>query len=564
MGLLDSLAIGHSGVTTSQASLHVIGHNVVNAGTPDYARQSPELAAIPGGTVASGIRVGGGVVLADVRRQVDEALNARLRIALGDQASSAAAQENLSRIEARFNELTEDDVSTLLSEFFNAVSEVRTIPDNISLRQALVESGATLAFKIGVLHSDLMALRSDLDTQLKATVTEADRLSKEIAELNGEIVTAEASGGAAGLRNQRDSMLRKLGELIEIRTFEQPSGSMNVMAGNVPLVIDGHTRGLTTETELLNGQLVDTVRFADDGSQVDIRGGRIQGIVKGRDRDIQGAMDELNTLASQIIFEFNKIHSGGQGLVGFESVRSEHGASDSAAALNSSAAGLPFTPVNGTFLLHVTDVNTDQRSEHLIEIDLDGVGADTSLDALSTAIDAVGNLTSMVNADGTLSITAAAGFELTFSEDSSGLLAALGINNFFAGRDAADFAVMDEMSLEPQRFAAASNHLPGNGANASKLEQLRSSALTGLRGISVQEYYHNIVNGIAVSARSAADQLTGSISVVEALQAQRESVSGVSIDEEAINLIRFQRAFQGSAKFISLVDDMLDELMALV
>lgn len=166
MGLLDSLAIGHSGVATSQASLQVIGHNVANAGTPDYARQSPELAALPGSTVASGIRVGGGVILADVRRQVDEALNARLRVALGEQASSAAAQESLSRIEARFNELTEDDLSTLLSEFFNAISEVSTNTSEPNLRNTVITAGETLSNSVGTLYSDLLALRSDVDLGL--------------------------------------------------------------------------------------------------------------------------------------------------------------------------------------------------------------------------------------------------------------------------------------------------------------------------------------------------------------------------------------------------------------
>src|SRR5262245_63347427 len=118
MGLLGpSFQIGSSALSAYQAALSITGQNIANVGNPDYARQSGRLTALLGGPV-SGVTPGGGVALWKLRRHVDEALEARLRHSSAQKAKAEQVHTSLSQTEALYNELSDQDVSSLLSEFF--------------------------------------------------------------------------------------------------------------------------------------------------------------------------------------------------------------------------------------------------------------------------------------------------------------------------------------------------------------------------------------------------------------------------------------------------------------
>jgi flagellar hook-associated protein 1 FlgK len=144
------------------------------------------------------------------------------------------------------------------------------------------------------------------------------------------------------------------------------------------------------------------------------------------------------------------------------------------------------------------------------------------------------------------------------------VLAALGINTFFTGLDARDAAVNEMLQEQPSLLAAASAFLPGDGSNAGRVAALDTAVSERLGGTSLAEYYGTMASSVAVRSAAIHDDVEAASSVLASLHAQRESISGVNLDEEAISLVKFQRAFQGAARFVSVVDRLLQELVVLV
>jgi len=112
--------------------------------------------------------------------------------------------------------------------------------------------------------------------------------------------------------------------------------------------------------------------------------------------------------------------------------------------------------------------------------------------------------------------------------------------------------------------AAASVFLPGDGENARRIASLDSQATELLSGASIPQFYNALVSSVAVTAGGVNADVDSLGSVQSALQAQKESISGVNLDEEAVSLVKFQRAFQGASRFVSVVDQLLGDLMTLI
>ncbi|MDB5323747.1 MAG: flgK [Phycisphaerales bacterium] len=568
MSLLGTLQVGKSALAVQQAALQVTGNNIANAGNADYTRQVANLSPSPDQKLQPGMFIGTGVDLTGIKRQVDEALNARVRSSVADNQSADTMQQWLGRVEATFNELSDQDLSTQLSKFFNSWSELANKPQDIGLRQVVLQNGDALGGNFQNLRNQLTGLQTDVDSRLTGLARDADQLAGQIADINQQIVNAEggagdANGGANGLRDRRDGLLKQLSTLVDINTTED-KGVVNVYVGSEPLVIGTTNRGVglkaTTDDK---GRLTTEVIFKQNNGTMKVTSGQIGALVSIRS-EIGDTVDNVDNVAKNLIFELNKIHASGQGLAGFSSVTSTSNVNDPTVALNDPTSGLKFTPKNGSFVVHVRQKASGLETSTLVQVDLDGLnGNDTSLNSLTASIDGISGISAVVNA-GKLKVTAdSADVEVSFSQDSSGTLAALGVNNFFSGSDARDIAVNATIKGQPSLLAAAKNGNKGDNQTALAIAGLESAKLGSLNGASLKETYQGIVNGIAVDAATAKNNADATLSVKETLESQRESLSGVSLDEEAINLMRQQRAFQAASRVVSAVDEMLRTLLAI-
>ena len=574
MGLINTaLHIGQSAITSYQSALSVVGNNIANAANPDYTRQRAVLQPVIGAPLPGGIQPGGGVALTSLERIINEALEGRLRLALGDAESARIQSNTLTQIETGFNELTENDLSTMMSRLFNSFQDVQNNPTEVGLRSVAIGNASALADALRIRQQGLSGLSDELNTQIVASVQQADELARQIADLNIQVVEAEAGGQIAGaLRDTRDALLRELGEVVEITVRTQESGTVSVFVGNETLVQFGNSRGLTTQT-VVDGDLVrEEVHFGDNSGQAEIRGGLLEGLITARDTYVTGAADVVNRLAVGLISALNEIHTNGQGLDGFGSVTGTYAVTDPTLALNDSTAGLRFVPQTGSFFVSITDTAGGQTVSYRIDVDLDGQnGDDTTLNSLAAQIDGtVANLTAAVGVDGKLTLTADAGFEITFGhdgaaarDDTSNVLAALGINTLFQGIDASDIAVNDVIAARPELLAASAVNINGDGANMGLLADAGNNNVAELGNVTVFNFYNQTLGEMGVQTASAAARLDGAAATSEALQQQRASISGVNLDEEAVDLLRYQRAFQGAARFTSIIDRLIAELLSI-
>src|SRR5262245_270486 len=246
MSLIGALNAGKSALAVQQAALQVTGNNIANAGNAGYTRQTASIAPAADQQFQPGIFIGRGVNLTAVQRQIDEALEARIRGSVSDQASADVMQQWIGRIESLFNELSDQDLSTQLSTFFNSWSNLANKPQDIGLRQVVIQNGASLAQSLNELHTQLGSLQGDVDQRLEAQAAAADGLANQIAGINAQIIQAEggAAGTANGLRDQRDALLKQLSELMDIKTVNHENGLMDVYVGSEPLIIGADSRGV--------------------------------------------------------------------------------------------------------------------------------------------------------------------------------------------------------------------------------------------------------------------------------------------------------------------------------
>ncbi|HUG89336.1 MAG TPA: flagellar basal body rod C-terminal domain-containing protein, partial [Planctomycetaceae bacterium] len=290
-------------------------------------------------------------------------------------------------------------------------------------------------------------------------------------------------------------------------------------------------------------------------------GGELRGVIDGRDQIVGGFIDQLDELAAALIFEFNRLHASGEGTAGFTSLSSEARLSDPAAALN--AAGLAFTPTHGSFQLKVANAASGITQTTAVSIDLDGIGADTSLEDLRAALDAIDGVSAVITTQGRLQITADAGFEFRFADDTSGVLAALGLNTFFTGTDSGSIGVNAALAANPGLLASSRGGGPADNRNAVELARILDLPLATLGGASLDEFYNTAVSSLAQGSAAETAVAQGLDSFRTSLQNQRDQFSGVSLDEEAIRMLQFQQAFQSAARLIGVVDELFRTLLAI-
>lgn len=561
-----NLSIGRAALATYQSALAISGQNIANVGNPDYARQSGRLSALDGGLTLSGVAPGSGVALDRLVRHFDGAVEGRLRQALSNRSGAETTQRTLAQLESLYNELTDADLSSGLSAFFGHFSTLQLNPQDSATRGLILSSAESLSGEFRRVRSGLVEQVRDLNVGAEQAVARADEIAREIADLNVAIMDgdARASGGGNALRDRRDGLLRELAEYLDIHVREQANGSVSVYVNSDPLVQEGRSRGLHVQKELQDGLEIFQVRFNDDNGLVRFRDGQLAGVVLTRDRQVRAQISKLDQLAAAMIYEVNRVHSTGVGLEGYESLTGGLAVQDANAALTSPAAGLRFPVQNGVMIVHVRNQASGQEITRQIEIDLDGIGGnDTTLQSLADDLGAVPGLTSVVTADGRLQIVADNGSEVWFSEDTSGALAALGVGAFFDGQDAATIEVRAEVQGNQNLIAAARSGAPGDGDNAARLALLMEASSSLLGGKSIQQSHSDLYSAVAVATASAQTRFDAADAVYSSLLAQREAISGVSLDEEAINLTKFQTAFAGAARYVGVVQQMSDVILSL-
>ena len=575
--LFSMLSMGANALQTQQILLNIAGQNVANAATEGYTRQRADILQHPDVRIG-GLLFGHGSNVMSIERVRESLIDDRYRRESSVLSEFSIKTDFLLQIEDILAEPSQQGIAESLSDFFDSLHELTNEPENEGVRTTVSGSGIILADSFNLTHNLLDNLRTSQNDYIRSTVDEINRLASEISELNRNINDTEMSSATSNAsRDTRDQLLNELAELASVEIRRNPNGTVSVYLDGYGLVQDFTHNPIDVrynpDLDPARDDLVEVIAVNGGNRPLDIRSGLLGGLIESRDSVATEQISaDLNTLALEIIEEVNRIHSRGQGLSQYRSLTSEFSVSDPALALDQ--AGLPFTPVDGSFFLAVYDSQGDLIEQHEITIDAD---VDT-LDSVAAQINAAfasgsGSLTATVTADNELMLETTAP-DTTFSfvsddtqaGDTSDFLLAMGLNAFFtfdpeAGA-ATTIAVSETIQNDVSLIAAGTSTAPGDNSIALELAQLRDKQVLGAETMATfEEFFQATTLELGFTTSEAIDRVDIQTGVVAGVQNLRDSISGVSLDEEGVNMIVAHQAYEASARFISAVSDMLDILL---
>ncbi len=549
VGLLGTAA---SGLQAFQRAISVTGNNISNANNENYSRQRIELGTRQASFTGQGY-IGNGVKIESIERMFDQFTVDRLR----ETSSSSSQYETFFRFSERVTNLLGDTDAGLgagLESFFNAVQTVADDPASIPARQVLLSESGSLVARVQNLDRQIDAMRREINDNLDTIVTEINDLSAGIADTNRSIVDASSQGSGAvpnDLLDKRDGMINRLSELVSVRTVQQDDGAVNVFVGS----------GQTLVTRFLNSPL-QTERNDFDASRAEIAivggggsatitdnlsGGQLGAVLDFRDQVLNSAQNSLGRIAISLGTTFNIQHTAGMDLDG---VAGANYFSVTTPQVADSTNNTGTATVTATF----DTANIDNLTTEDYTLAFDGAVWSLSRvsDGQAVPMTGTGTPADPFLFDG-LSVEVTAG-------------AALG-DRFLIRPTRSGAAGMDVLISNTREIAAASpaaGPAPGDNRNALLLAGLQTSLTMENGSTSFQGAYGQLIGQLGTQTRSAEITATAQAALRTQAQESRDNLSGVNLDEEAADLIRFQQAYQAIAQVITVAETTFQTLLSAV
>lgn len=578
MGLLD---IAKRALAASQVGMEVVSNNIANVNTPGYSRQIVNYETSPALNMPYG-PLGYGVQVAGIGMAFDPFVAARLAENTSQEADYESQKAYLDQVASLFNETLDGGISQLLSGFWDAVQDLSDNPSGSGERQTLLGQAQTLADAFNFRADQLVQLRNDITQQIGPTIEEINTHAARIAELNGEILAIETPEHQANnLRDERQMELNELSALVGVRYYTTGDGTINVTLPNGTPLVQSMT-SFELDYQITSNDKVQVNWLGPGGVTEDvtaaITGGELHAQLEVRDTQIPQFQQDLDNLAQELIAAVNTQHSQGVGLEMFTEVTSTYFV-DGPNNLLYNNPSLPFgdrittSPNPSQFTIHVENSSNGLSSSTIIPIDYNS----TTLENLRSQLDAVTGISASIVSSGSeyrLEITSddPSIYSFGFSGDNSNVLMALGLNTFFTGDSAYSLGVNDTVKNDYNFIAAGQieqidvntiAHASGDNRNALALADLADQKIANLGNLTVGDAYGQLVTDIGLAAEEAGSQEEYYQGMVDQYSQLRDSVSGVSLDEELANLIKYQRAYQAAAQMISAADEMFQALLGI-
>lgn len=316
-------SVGVGALRNSQVALATAGHNITNANTPGYHRQSIIQTTNTPLYTGAGF-IGQGAHIDTVRRAINQTLETQL---LQVQAQGAQLDSYLAQITPLDNALGDPTtgLSSALDRFFTAASAVSASPSDVPARQSLMSTGSGLVSQFQSLGQRFSEVRAGLDTQLQDSVSKINSYATSLANLNKQIAFQTGVGAQGQVPNdlldQREALISSLNKEVGTTTIIQNDGSATVFFGSgQPLVIEDQAFVLSASAGLDDPQHLDVSYKQGSSSQLigsnNISGGRLGGLLAFRDQILNPAQNSLGRVVIGLAQAFNDQHHLGQDLAG--------------------------------------------------------------------------------------------------------------------------------------------------------------------------------------------------------------------------------------------------------
>jgi len=512
---------------TQEAALLTTSHNVANANTKGYTRQVVNMVAsrpqeamglmkstVPG-------QRGQGVEFSSIDRIREQFLDDQYHNQNKNLGDYQVQQDTLDKIQGMINEPSDTGIRSVVENFWNSWQELSKTPENTTARVLVKENGLALTDAFNQLGKQLNDLSTDLTTNINTTMTQANSSIKQIASLNDEISRVEGLGDKANdLRDQRDLLLDDLSNQLNVTSTDGPTG-YTVKMGNVTLV-----SGKNVQTVLTTSLLASSITSGD------LNSGSIHGMIVSRDGDVANFKSQLDNMVKtmatgdmQVTLPQGTVLAEGTVLNLVDSSGNVTQQTYSGSVSNRTLSADTLVTVKGLNGLHelgYTGISGSLQTG-VPFFALKAGATDYNADSVTVNPDIVDN-------------AALVSTSMRTSVDSNGIESVVTGNN--------------DMALA----MASVQNLKVNFDSAGM-----STAI--LPNGTIDEFYNSIVGEIGVKSQDATRQATNQQVLVEQIEANRQSVSGVSMDEEMANMIKFQHAYEAAARSLTSSDECLNTVI---
>lgn len=549
VGLLGTAA---SGLQAFQRAISVTGNNISNANNEEYSRQRVELGTRQSSFTGQGY-IGNGVKIESIERMFDQFAVDRLR----ETSSSSSQYETFFGYSERVTNLLGDTDAGLgagLENFFNAVQTVADDPASIPARQVLLSESDSLVARVQNLDSQIEAMRGEINGSLDTIVAEINDLSASIADTNRSIVDASTQGSGAvpnDLLDKRDGMINRLSELVSVRTVQQDDGAVNVFVGSGQGLVTGFLNSPLqtgrndfdanrTEIAIVGGGVSATITD-------NLSGGQLGALLDFREQVLNPAQNSLGRIAISLATAFNIQHAAGMDLDGVAGANYFSVTTPQVADSTNNTGAATVTAAFDT-------ANIDNLTTEDYTLAFDGAVWSLSRvsDGQAVTMTGTGTPADPFLFDG-LSVEVTAG-------------AAPG-DRFLIRPTRSGASGMDVLISNTREIAAAApaaGPAPGDNSNALLLAGLQTSLTMENGSTSFQGAYSQLIGQLGTQTRSAEITATAQAALLTQAQESRDNLSGVNLDEEAADLIRFQQAYQAIAQVITVAETTFQTLLSAV
>ena len=622
--MADMLSTGVSGLLAAQIGLSTVSHNVANANTDGYSRQLVSFGArLPEGQ--GNYYVGTGVNTVAVQRAYSQFLNSSLWSASSGQGRASAMASLTGQLN---NQLSgSSNLQTSLDSFFGAVQDMANAPSDAASRQVLLARAGGLASTFRALSGQFNQLSGQVQQQIGDTVDSINSDSQSIAKLNGLIRSSQATDGTppADLLDQRDALVKKLAGQVGISVVPQNDNTISVFVGNGQALVTGtEAHALGTAPNMYDATRREVVGAAS-GNVLSgrIGGGTLGALLDFRSNVLDPAQNQLGRTAQALASAFNAQHAQGadlQGEIGgtFFDVA---GPTVQAAGTNSGSGTLDagigdIGALTGKdYVLSYDGSNWSMRDTNGSSVALSGSGTVADPFTAAGLSLVVGGSASAgdsfrvqpsrnaaasfsVVIDDPDKIAAAAPLKATAAAGNTGTAApSVGISDgsdanlfnsssvvftsascysidggpaqvFTPGQPIVHNGWSMQLSGAPQAGDSfgvqANSNAQGDNSNALMLGKVANLGVLDGGVTSAGRAYSQLVSQVGSAGALAGDDLTTQTAVYNQAMSSQQSVSGVNLDEEAANLLRYQQAYQASAQVISTANNIFGALLSAV
>lgn len=613
----SGIELGKRSIMAHTDAISTAGHNISNANTEGYSRQRVQLKEFDPlyrpdleRPERAGM-IGQGIDVQSITRIRDEMLDQRITAQQNQESYWDTRSKYYTMIEQIYNEPDEVSVRSNMDKFWESWQELSVNPESQAARQAVVTRGESLSDSIKSKWENLMGVGSLINSDIDSTVKQINSYANQIAAVNSEIVRSRGVGDNPNdLLDRRDLLVDKLSKLANITTDRRDPDEFMVHLDGKVLVQGGVARNFDL-VSLTDNNGYEKLVWADTREDASVSGGTLGALIELRDVDVRNEIQSLNTMTMNFSDLVNDVHRnayGANNVTGLDFFTQHSFVENVNGNFDRNGDGV----LDHSYIFRFSGTTTLNPQE---QIGFEGMmtfsgpsgnvqvpyhPTDTVETVINRINDSNGEVKAYLDRNNNLVLKGTTAqdvenpdFVIRHVEDSgffltgySGILAASGADGAydFARADAVDSLAGAQFAVSPvlnpagyievngvikndvKSVAAAfrddsGNVNAGDGRAAVEIASIRNTKVMIGHERTLDDYFADSVTNVGLKGEQAENNLKSHMAIMNDLRTMRDSISGVNIDEELSDIIKFQHGYNAAAKFVTIWDSLIDTVI---